>query len=296
MSSIRRRLGYGAHFGRNEVRHDVPGFCASILQPTLHIEDVPLHTHESASLVFVLEGTYRTSADSPAKISSTPMVIYNPPGTTHRDSFVVPQGRFMALSLSADVTQIVQQGSGLPKVPTAFLSGDSLRAAERLVHLCTKGGAGDSLVIEDRCWELLAAASGTTQADRESEKVSPPWLRRARELLNDCAGTGLSITAVAQKLDLHPIYFARSFRKHFRCSPAEYRRRCRLQSAMKLLLRGKQTLSTVALSAGFFDQSHLTTAFKQHFGQAPGRFRRGFETSDPGSAEVPFLQERPEYR
>jgi|ERR1700761_4121650 len=93
---------------------------ASILQPTLHIQDVPFHTHESASLVFVLEGTYRTSADGPAKVSSTPMVIYNPAGTTHRDSFVVLQGRFMALSLSAEVTQIVQQGSGLPKVPTTF--------------------------------------------------------------------------------------------------------------------------------------------------------------------------------
>ena len=107
---------------------------------------------------------------------------------------------------------------------------------------------------------------------------------------------GSEDTAVAQQLDLHPSYFARSFRRYFRCSPAEYRRRCRLQSAMQLLLRGNHTLSSVALNAGFFDQSHLTTAFKQHFGQAPGRFRRGFETSDSGSAEVPFLQETLERR
>src|ERR1700761_3436559 len=76
---------------------------ASILQPTLHIEDVPLHTHESASLVFVLEGTYRTSADGPVKVSSTPMVIYNPAGTRDEEATLIYQGGITTHQMAASL-------------------------------------------------------------------------------------------------------------------------------------------------------------------------------------------------
>jgi len=282
MDRVRPTLAYGAHYGRSQLRRDVPGFTLSILQPTLHLEDVPLHTHESASLVFVLDGAYLTSADGLAKFSSAPIVIYNPEGTTHRDSFVVPEGRFMALSLSAEVTRIVHQGTGLPTVSTAFHNGDPLRAAQRLVRGCFTCQAPDGLLLEDRCWELLAAISGTQLWNARPEKFAPRWLRQAREFLNECGGAGPSITDIARQLDLHPIYFARSFRKHFHCSPAEYRKRCRLQRAMELLLQSDQSLSDIALNAGFFDQSHFTTAFRRHFGHAPGRFRKRSQIVDSG--------------
>ena len=240
-----------------------------------------------------MEGAYLTCADSPVRNPSAPMVILNPAGTTHRDSFVVPEGRFLAISLSADVAQIAQQESGFPSAATAFVSGDALRAAELLAESCTTSEANDALFLEDRCWELLATVCGTKQVSARSRKFSPPWLRRARELLHDSAQSELSITAIAQQLHRHPISFARSFRRHFRCSPAEYRRRCRLQRAIKLLRHTDEPLSSVALRAGFFDQSHLTNAFRHHFGATPGLLKKRFETTACGPDEVSFLQDSP---
>src|SRR4051794_19623299 len=103
MQSARASLAYGVYLGESEVRREVPGFSVSILQPTFHAEDVPLHTHETASLIFVLDGSYLTSADGPITLSSDPFLVFNPAGTTHRDSFVAPKGRFLAMSVGDEV-------------------------------------------------------------------------------------------------------------------------------------------------------------------------------------------------
>ena len=103
MSSVGSNLAYGVYLGDSEVRQELPGFSVSVLQPTFHPEDVPLHTHDTASLIFVLEGSYLTSAEGPKELSTGPFLIFNPAGTTHRDSFVVPNGRFLALSLCDSV-------------------------------------------------------------------------------------------------------------------------------------------------------------------------------------------------
>jgi AraC-like DNA-binding protein len=38
----------------------------------------------------------------------------------------------------------------------------------------------------------------------------------------------------------------------------------------------KRPLSSIALDAGFADQSHFTRVFKQAFGETPGQYARSF--------------------
>ncbi len=109
-----------------------------------------------------------------------------------------------------------------------------------------------SSVLEDACWEVLAVVSGAAIRTKDFGTTSPSWLAQARSILNDRRAEALPITSVADELGLHPVYFARRFRQHFRCSPAEYRMRCRLQRAMELLCRSGLSLSRIALNSGFF--------------------------------------------
>src|ERR1700690_3314593 len=94
------KLPYGVYFGSGQIRREVPGFSISLLTPAFRAEDVPLHTHENASFVFVISGAYLSSADGAEPVSSEPMLVFNPAGTTHRDSFVQTSGRFLAVSIS----------------------------------------------------------------------------------------------------------------------------------------------------------------------------------------------------
>jgi AraC family transcriptional regulator len=73
---------------------------------------------------------------------------------------------------------------------------------------------------------------------------------------------------------VHPAHLSRAFRTYFKVSVGSYVRRLRLDWAREELARSTTSLATVALAAGFADQSHFTRAFKRHTGLTPQRFRR----------------------
>ncbi|MEM9073029.1 MAG: AraC family transcriptional regulator [Myxococcota bacterium] len=67
--------------------------------------------------------------------------------------------------------------------------------------------------------------------------------------------------------------FARYFRSIVGKPPYLYVRERRLVHA-RTLLASSATIVDVALRCGFASQSHLTRAFKAHYGETPGAFRR----------------------
>ena len=262
-----KSLAYGNYFGTDEVRRDVPGFSVSLLTPTLRREEVPLHTHQNASFVSVLSGSYRSSADGAA---AEPMLIFNPAGTTHRDSFLLPEGRFLAISISDQCLRTALDAAALPNAATAYASGHAVLTARRLAQQCIVPSAGGGC-IEALCWELLA----TICSGREPHgRSSPSWIRKARELLQERCSDSLRMSEIAELLGVHPVYFPRAFRRAFRCTPSEYRTRCRLCEAIVLMRTRKLPLAEIALRSGFYDQSHFSTAFREHFGIAPQAYRR----------------------
>jgi AraC family transcriptional regulator len=283
-------LPYGIYFGASQIRQELPGFSISLLTPTLRAEDVPLHTHENASFVFVLSGDYLSSADGAAPINSSPTLIFNPAGTTHRDSFVLADGRFLAVSISDRSLHVALDWAVLPRAAMALTSGVGFNVALRFAQQCTAPGLASTSMVEAMCWELLSTLSGVNLWPDEHRTSTPSWVNRARELLHDQCSNSLQITEMAQQLGVHPVYFARAFRHVFRCTPGEYRIRCRLRDALALMGRTNLTLSEIALSSGFFDQSHFSTAFRNHFGMAPKAYRRQLR-GDVAGCEVQFVQD-----
>ncbi|AEU36388.1 transcriptional regulator, AraC family [Granulicella mallensis MP5ACTX8] len=267
-------LPYGVYFGSGQIRREVPGFSASLLTPALRAEDVPLHTHENASFVFVMSGAYHSSADGAARIKSEPMLIFNPAGTTHRDSFVRASGRFLAVSISDQSLKVALNGAVLPTAARAFASGTGFNTALRFAEECASPGTAGIATMEAMGWELLAALSGAKLWPAQDRPYGPSWIGRARELLHQRCSDSLQIGEMAQQLGVHPVYFARMFRQVFHCTPGEYRLRCRLRDALSSMRSSSLTLSEIALAAGFFDQSHFSHAFREHFGISPQAYRR----------------------
>ena len=283
-------LPYGAYFGASQVHQELPGFSVSLLTPTLRAENVPLHTHENVSFVFVLSGTYVSSADGAPPVSIDPMLIFNPAGVVHRDSFVLADGRFLAVSISEHSLRVALDWAALPSAATTFTSGAGFNTALELAHECAAPGPASISTMEAMCWELLSTVSGVRLWPDKHEAPLPSWVGRARELLHDRCSDSLQIAEIAQRLGVHPVYFARVFRQVFRCTPGEYRMRCRLRDALALMKNANIPLSEIALRAGFFDQSHFCTAFRKHFGTAPQAHRRQCHGL-AANAEVQFVQE-----
>ena len=84
----------------------------------------------------------------------------------------------------------------------------------------------------------------------------------------------LRLADVAREADVHPGHLARAFRQHFRMTLGSYVRTLRLEWVTTELLRSDESLASIALAAGFADQSHLTRAFKLYCGLTPQVYRR----------------------
>ena len=264
-------FGFGQFLGTYERRLDVRGFQVADITPAVADRAVPLHTHDDAHFVLVLDGVYTTSASGAPDACTAPTLVYNPAGTTHRDRFRSRTGRFLTVSVARDAHALATAQYRLMDRPACLASPEAIALGRRLAAECAASDPAVPLLVEGLCWELLAAA----QPRGERMRTAPGWLLKARERLQAGASGDLRLVDVASDVGVHPIHLTRAFRRFFRCTPGDYVRRCRLERAATLLRGAELSLSEIALATGFADQSHFTRAFGRAVGVPPGAFRRG---------------------
>jgi AraC family transcriptional regulator len=258
------RLGHGDFFGLTETRREVAGFSVVIAAADPDVA-VQRHTHEDAHFILLLDGHYISAARDAAHLHAEPALLYNPPGTTHRDTFADRRGRFLGVSVShARFTEATD---------VARPSQEAIRlwapSALDVVHRLARTLPHDELAIEALCLELLATFV------RDKLDTHPPgWLIRACDSLHDRVCEPLTVRDIAADAGVHPIYLARQFRRFFGCSPADYVRRRRIERAALLVRTTSQPLSTIAIECGFVDQSHFTRVFRHTFATSPAAYRR----------------------
>ena len=90
------------------------------------------------------------------------------------------------------------------------------------------------------------------------------------------AEPNIAIAAVARTMGMHPIHFARLFRKAFGRPPAKARRDHRAAQAIHRIVRTTASLADIAAAEGFADQAHMTRIISGASGWTPGALRRLF--------------------
>ena len=84
----------------------------------------------------------------------------------------------------------------------------------------------------------------------------------------------LSIDALAQSANMSLTHFRRVFSTLLGITPVKYISRLRLNEARKRLENTDDTITDIAVSTGFWDQSHFVKSFKQTFGETPNSYRK----------------------
>jgi AraC family transcriptional regulator len=103
----------------------------------------------------------------------------------------------------------------------------------------------------------------------------PPYVvQRVHEHIDSNVGRRIRVETLAKLADLSVYYFVRAFKQSVGVTPRHYLTRRRLERSLELLLDTEMTLSQIAPSAGFADQSHYTRRFRQHFGMTPREHRK----------------------
>jgi len=257
-------------YGNLQDRRQGGVFDISVLQATAPEHEVREHMHVDAHFVLVLTGTYISIAQGAPEFARAPALVYNPPGTVHRDRFLGGRGRFMAISIDPARLDAGDALRGIPAGSSFLERTPCLRTAFSLAR--EMHGTPDTAWLESGVWDLLAA---TDAAPGTATRQPPSWMRHAYEAVMDSAGdASLSIGAIALAAGVHPVHLARVFREALGCSPGELLRWRRIEHACTLLRQTGRSMSDIALEAGFVDQSHMTHAFRRRFGMPPGAWRR----------------------
>jgi len=236
---------------------------------------LPLHTHERATVAVILNGSFdglmrHTSHPCPAST-----LITEPSGEPHGNRFE---------GAGADVLTVQPDPGRLDLLePLTGVLGEVNHMRDPGVASVARRAAGElrmpdtvaPFAIEGLVLELLALAARLRRTDAiGAERRSPRWLSQARALLHDQYREQLRLAEVADAVGVHPVHLARVFRLRYGTPVGAYVRGLRLSWAAGRLTDSQDAIAQIAQEAGFFDQSHFTRTFRQHFGLTPQAYRR----------------------
>lgn len=215
--------GHDDFYGGLQFRRVLPGFTLAHRVADCPPEAVDTQ-HLEAHFVLVTSGQYISSAQGTNE-GLLPLV-YNPPGTTHRDHFRNGVGSFFTVSVSADRLEQTSM-SQLSVGPASFLMNRRSRSfAKALLSESAQDARGCGLHLESLSLELLDSVRKVGQNSvldcRQEKGRHPDWLDRAYELLQDSYARCVTVRELACAAGVHPVHLARAFRRCFGCTPGQF--------------------------------------------------------------------------
>ena len=234
------------------------------LTETAYTAGLRLATHEHVHpyLSIVLRGAYVEAFGQHERTCNAATLLFHTAAEAHRDLFHTNARCFNVQFGPAWYESVASLRAGaIPASMRQLIA----RAYLELRNLddCS------AMIVEGLVLELL----GLLQRERAAQH-RPRWLEEARERICADFSQRLTVEHLARCAGVHPVHFARSFQKHFHCSPGEFLRQRRLDYACNELQAGQRSLADIAITAGFSSQSHFSTTFKRYIGVTPAVYRR----------------------
>ena len=190
--------------------------------------------------------------------------------------------RFITLDLTPDLLQHIATDLHLNQIE--LLHNFNIHDP-RIEHIClallaelAAGGPSGRIYGEGLSTalaaHLLSTYSSQPQAPAEQLKGLPtPVLRRVVSMIEDRLAEDLGLAELASEAGLSISHFSSLFRLSTGLPPHRYIVQRRVERAQSLLQTTALPIEEVAITAGFYDQSHLTRQMHQVLGITPKYIR-----------------------
>ncbi|EDM35844.1 transcriptional regulator, AraC family protein [Pedobacter sp. BAL39] len=262
-------LETGQFFGVTNAKIQLGGLT---LTDTEYTHDyVNWHYHENAYFTFILEGKvlegnkkelYHCEAGS-LLFHHWQEAHYNikPPGFTRGFHLELNPEWFKQVGLSTNDLQ------GSINFRNPYLT----TIMYNIVKEVKMDAHSADLAIDSSLIRLFDLATGNATSSSMSK---PLWVNRLRDLLHDDPARHWSLEALAAELSIHPVHLSRDFSKYFNCNLGEYQRMLKVQKAVSMLPDKQRSLTDIAVTCGFADQSHFIRSFKALYHVTPLTFKK----------------------
>ena len=231
---------------------------------------VPMHTHQNATIVQVLSGQYREKFRGVSAPHAPLSVIAKPSGEKHANDIGPKGARCLVIELTEEKMSELEDVARPCELPVVHRNGAATRTGLRIVRELRNPDALTPLALEGAALQLVVELS---RYRRRTYAGEPKWMKLVLELLHEAPPGSLGLSALASTARVHPVHLARTFRRAQGCSIGEYARRLQMDRVMQMLTQTKVPLTDVALSAGFYDQSHMSRALKRETGMTASQVR-----------------------
>ena len=237
-----------AHYGAEECAHG-------------------MHYHEHPHLSLVLRGGDIEMRGSRSYERRAGDLFFYHAGEGH----ATQARRHDSLNALLEISREFLEGQGLTEAQLAHAVEENLNAKFlmlKLQHELRTDDAHTPLGVHALVLELVHYSR------TRYERIPPKWVSQVDELLSAHWNRSLTLSDLSEATGAHPVTISKHFRKYFSCTLGEHRRRLMIARSMPLITESRMTLSAIAATCGFADQSHFTRCFHQLTGFRPGAFRR----------------------
>ena len=169
--------------------------------------------------------------------------------------------RIRAIELAVLLSRISIEGGALPD-HVYRLSSDFL---SRISH---------EEDCEKICYILQDISESFMNTMFSSAHKGNLYIRRALQHIASNYTKPLTVESVALEIGLSPSYFSKLFQETTGISFREHLNRTRIEESKQLLLLTDYSMTDIALTVGFSDQSYFCRVFHRVTGMTPGQFRK----------------------
>jgi AraC family transcriptional regulator len=111
-------------------------------------------------------------------------------------------------------------------------------------------------------------------------------MRRLEDFIDAHLDAPLSLTDLANQMDMSLFHFARCFRASTGASPHQYVTRRRIERAQAMLKNPELSVADVAQRCGFSQQSHFGETFRRLLGSTPKQYRAALGVQPSAAART----------
>ncbi len=104
-------------------------------------------------------------------------------------------------------------------------------------------------------------------------KITSRPVARCIDYINDHLHVKITLTELAEYVNLNPSYLSRLFKGETGLSVSEYILRTKIETAKNMLIYSEYTPAEIATILAFSDQSYFTEVFHRHTGLTPKKYR-----------------------
>ena len=157
------------------------------------------------------------------------------------------------------------KGICLPSNPLSFHS-----SFDSMLSLFSKNSLPDDANLS---LNIISLLQGLFAEQRHAVENTTALIRRASSYIGEHFNDDISLEFLSDMVGLSPYYFSRAFKKETGVSPHQYLIETRISSAKFYLSGSDRSVSDIALSVGFKDESSFCLTFRRRVGLTPKAFR-----------------------